>query len=241
MNRFIAALALPFCFSTQAHALDCESKSTGRIGYSLCRVDLTDSPKLYLQDENGKAFKNFSSLDHWLTSRHKKLLFAMNAGMYHRNYSPVGLFIAEGQKNWPINLADGSGNFFLQPNGVFAITHEGAQVTPTMEFKLAQENIVLATQSGPLLLIDGQVNANFQKASQSRFIRNGVCAPTGQQMIFVITDVPVNFYEFALIFRDHLGCKDALYFDGAVSSLYATQLHRHDQHASLGPMIVVVE
>jgi uncharacterized protein YigE (DUF2233 family) len=57
--------------------------------------------------------------------------------------------------------------------------------------------------------------------------------------VFVISEARVNFFEFARFFRDELGCGEALYLDGSISSLYAPALRRADDHASLGPMFAV--
>jgi hypothetical protein len=51
----------------------------------------------------------------------------------------------------------------------------------------------------------------------------------------------VNFYDFALLFRDRLKCNDALHLDGSVSRLYAQSLGRHDERVPLGPIIGVTE
>jgi uncharacterized protein YigE (DUF2233 family) len=57
----------------------------------------------------------------------------------------------------------------------------------------------------------------------------------------VISNAPVTFYEFAMYFRDQLHCQDALYLDGAVSSLFHPESGRNDSTVDLGPMIAVVE
>ena len=61
----------------------------------------------------------------------------------------------------------------------------------------------------------------------------------GTTAIFAISDEPVTFYAFARLFRDGLGCANALFLDGSVSSLYAPELGRDDELTPLGPMIGV--
>jgi uncharacterized protein YigE (DUF2233 family) len=54
----------------------------------------------------------------------------------------------------------------------------------------------------------------------------------------------VNFNDFALFFRDSLGCRNALFLDGgAASGLYAPGLGRNDApgHGGYGPIMAVVE
>jgi uncharacterized protein YigE (DUF2233 family) len=57
---------------------------------------------------------------------------------------------------------------------------------------------------------------------------------------FVISGAPVTFYRFARFFIDQLQCRDALYLDGSISSLYAPQVGREDDGRELGPMFGVV-
>lgn len=62
---------------------------------------------------------------------------------------------------------------------------------------------------------------------------------SGHTAIFVISEQPVNFYEFALYFRDVLHCRDALYLDGTVSALHSLALRRSDFTRELGPILGV--
>jgi len=99
----------------------------------------------------------------------------------------------------------------------------------------------LATQSGPMLVHRGQIPdiAAFKAAAHSRRVRNGVCAQTPDIVAFVISEGEVSFHEFARFFQGKLGCSEALYLDGAISSLYSPQLKRADDRAILGPMLGV--
>ena len=68
------------------------------------------------------------------TLRGAPLVFAMNAGMYHADRSPVGLYVEEGKTLRQANTRDGSGNFHLKPNGVFYVAGEEAGVLTTERF-----------------------------------------------------------------------------------------------------------
>jgi uncharacterized protein YigE (DUF2233 family) len=57
--------------------------------------------------------------------------------------------------------------------------------------------------------------------------------------VFVISDSPVTFYVFAKFFLDQVGCREALYLDGSISSLYAPSVGREDHGRDLGPMFGV--
>src|ERR1044072_285293 len=208
--------------------------------FTTVRGDIrTKRLELFLRDETGRAFNRFAHLATWLAGRNQQLLFAMNAGMYKPDFSPVGLLVEDGREISPLNVADGTGNFFLKPNGVFFVSASGPRIVETTEYPALAQGVRLATQSGPLLLRNGVVNPAFDAASTSRLIRNGV-GISKNTILFVISEQPINFYEFAVFFRDELQCQHALYLDGVVSSLYSVELQRNDSRADLGPIIGVV-
>lgn len=209
--------------------------------YTVMRVDTrSEDLRLFLRDEQGAPLHRLRRLDTWLKSQGKRLRFAMNAGMYEPDYAPVGLYVADGRQLAPLNLAEGEGNFYLKPNGVFLLGADGPQVVESSRYPALASGVRLATQSGPLLLQQGAIHPRFDPGSKSRQIRNGV-GVDGEIAYFVISDDPVTFYEFAQYFRDTLKCSDALYLDGAISGLYAPALHRYDSGPKLGPMVGVVE
>jgi uncharacterized protein YigE (DUF2233 family) len=193
--------------------------------------------QLFLRDDMGRPLKSFEGVDRWLKPRGQRLIFAMNAGMYQPDLSPLGIYISDGKQLTPLNTTNGIGNFFLKPNGVFLLSDAGARVVETSEYSQLPGPVSLATQSGPLLVRAGKIHPAFNLKSVSRTIRNGVGVPSPDIAIFAISDEPVNFFEFATLFRDVLGCPDALYLDGLISSLHSTQLKRSDSKANLGPII----
>lgn len=146
-----------------------------------------------------------------------------------------------GKEQAPLNLANGEGNFFLKPNGVFVVTESGARVIESSAYARLPEHALLATQSGPLLVLEGRLHPAFNANSTSRLFRNGVGVPSPDIALFVISEAPLNFHEFATLFRDKLGCPNALFLDGTISSLYAPKLKRSDFRMDLGPMIGVTE
>ncbi len=228
-------------FTHTAFAVDCVTSKTKPV-VTTCRVDLRlESPRLYYADASGSRYESFERLQASLARQKKKLVFAMNAGMFHPDMRPVGLLIVDGLELARINRATASGNFYLQPNGVFLIDASGARVIATHEYRNLTP--AFATQSGPMLLHRGQIPdiAAFRATSTSRRIRNGVCVQSDAVAVFVISEDAMTFREFALYFRDVLGCTEALYLDGAISSLFSPQLERADARARLGPMIAVVE
>ena len=219
--------------------------SSGKIGDRLvttAHVDpKTDSLRLFHKDDAGQPLKRLDRLAEWRRSKGETLLFAMNAGMYHGDFSAVGLDVENTRQLAPLNLAEGAGNFFLKPNGVFLLTNKGAAVLESSEVAKLQEPVLLATQSGPLLLRRGQIHSVFKADSKNKLIRNGVGVTARGLVVFAISEAPVSFHEFATFFRDQMHCPDALFLDGTVSSLYAPALKRNDFRMDLGPMIGVVE
>lgn len=209
--------------------------------FTVVRVDPEmESLTLFLNDDKGRPFKRFDRLAAWLKARDKKLAFAMNAGMYHRDYSPVGLLVIDGKEVSPLNREDGTGNFFLKPNGVFLVSASGPKVVETSAYAAISKDVRIATQSGPILLSNGKIHPVFNAKSSSRLIRNGV-GVSGNVVYFVISEQPVSFYEMAVFFRDELHCRDALYLDGVVSGIYSADARRNDRRAALGPMLGIVE
>ncbi len=209
---------------------------------TVCRVDVKkERLQLLHRDENGQPFKRFDPLVKWIEERGQTLTFAMNAGMYERDYSALGVSVAEGKELTPLNTAVGEGNFFLKPNGVFLVSERGARIVETSEYPRLKERVLVATQSGPLLVYHGKMHPAFREGSENRLFRNGVGVPSPDVALFAISEAPVNFHEFTTMFRDVLHCPDALFFDGTVCSLYAPKLKRNDFRIDLGPFIGVTE
>jgi len=226
-----------------AHAVECGFKTEGETSFTACRVDLKGEDLiLFWRDEAGRPYRQFSALREALRAKGKQLLFAVNAGMYRPDFSPVDLFVADGREFVPLNRHVGSGNFSQQPNGVFLIEGHSARVITTDEYASEHPKPLLATQSGPMLVHEGEITTSAVMSPNStwRKIRNGVCAPSSDAVVFVISEAPVTFYEFASYFRDSLHCREALYLDGTISSLYAARLNREDRGSEMGPILGVI-
>lgn len=183
-------------------------------------VDTRDQDlRLYWKNEKGEVFGSIETLKNHLESQNLTLSFAMNGGMFKEDLSPVGLFIQNGQILNDLDIADGSGNFYLKPNGVFYITKDNTPfICQTSDFK-NNGNVKYATQSGPMLIIDGRIHSAFKKDSSNLRIRNGVGILPNKKVVFAISKIGVNFYDFASYFQK-LGCRNALYLDGVVSRMW---------------------
>lgn len=210
----------------KAKALNSEVLAFEGQNYRVVHLDLKHE-KLTLhwhEPASGQPFGSIDALRQWGESRGRRLLFATNAGIYDRKFAPLGLYVENGKTVVPLNLAHGNpaaGNFSLLPNGVFAIYPDGhAAVSTSTAFKAAGKPVQWATQSGPMLLIDGKLNPQFINDSASLKWRSGVCAKTPDEVVFAVSEAPVNFHTFGRLFRDRLGCRDALYLDGSISQMY---------------------
>ncbi len=234
MIRLLAALGLALC-GAPALALSCENISFEGTPYAVCEVNPQEEPlRLFLYDPAGQPYGSFAAVE----ARHGPLAFAMNAGMYHEDRRPVGLYREEGEELAPLVTADGSGNFGLLPNGLLCLSPGGAFVIETLAFAAAPRDCPFATQSGPMLVIDGEIHPRFLPDSDSRYIRNGVgTSADGSRAVFAISSRPVTFYDFARFFRDGLSLPSALYFDGSISRLYAPSLRRNDWGFAMGPIV----
>jgi hypothetical protein len=113
----------------------CREAAFDGIGYVICAVDpRSHAIGLHLKAADGRPYGSLAEL-----ARAQPFLFAMNAGMYHHDLSPVGLYVESGIEGAPLNLDNGAGNFFMKPNGVFFVDREGrAAVTESAAFAAAR-------------------------------------------------------------------------------------------------------
>ncbi|MCA8829298.1 phosphodiester glycosidase family protein [Hymenobacter pini] len=195
---------------------------------------------LYWQDEAGQPLRSLGRLRSWLQQRGQQLAFACNGGMFHAGNAPVGLFIENGRVRTPLNTSRGRGNFYLRPNGVFYLTKQRrAGVCPTDSFGRVRQ-VQYATQSGPMLLLAGQLHPAFREQSGNRHIRNGVGVRPDGRVVWVMSRQKVTFYELAQEFQ-RMGCRNALYLDGYVSRTYLPAQGWQQTDGDFGVMIGVTE
>lgn len=221
-----AAILLPAACTQESRGIASHDVAFENVHFRVVTVDLADAKlSLHWRDpETGKPFASIHALQQWGASHGKALLFAANAGIYDAHGEPLGLYVENGKPIKPLNTMHGdpaAGNFSLLPNGVFSIdAGNHASVQTTAAFAASQVKPRLATQSGPMLVIDGRINPQFDAASDSSKWRSGVCVRKPDEAVFVVSTGPVNFHTFATLFLDKLGCRNALYLDGTLSQIY---------------------
>lgn len=225
-----------------ASASVCDRTLFENISLIVCDVDATTAEiRLWLRAPDGRIYGHFHNVEAALPNG-QRLVFAMNAGMFHGDRRPVGHYVEDGQERTRVITGEGPGNFGLLPNGIFCIQGTRADVIETRAYQRRRPECRYATQSGPLLVIDGALHPRFIPGSESRFIRNGVgTSADGKRAVFVISNDRINFDTFGRFFRDALGLPNALYFDGRISRLHAIALDRSDIGLALGPIVGVVE
>ena len=222
-------------------------RETDEIFTSLTVDAQTANIEFYWKDNNGENLKSIGNLKKFAANNGKRLRFAMNGGMYQEGGKPLGVFIQDGKIVTPLNLRRAEGNFYLQPNGVFYLTNEKqAFVVTTADFQKELErdadrqSIGFATQSGPMLVIEGQINSEFKIGSSNLYIRNGVCILENGRVIFAISRRRINFYDFAAYFKN-AGCRNALYLDGFVSRMYTPESNITETDGDFGVIIGIAE
>lgn len=221
--------------------ISCDLMAFESVDYVVCRVDPKDVAVRYA-DSGGKPYGSLDAFDAAMRSAGVRVVLAMNAGMYHEDMSSVGLLVEDGREIAPLETREGEGNFFLKPNGVFLVDAEGrAAVVETGAYMSVERQPRLATQSGPMLVIDGEIHPRFLPDGESRHTRNGIGVDAGGSILMVISLEAVSLGSFARLFRDGLGCPNALFLDGAISTLSNGERTLIGGDYPVGPILAVMD
>ena len=233
----------PAISDTTAGDRACAAVSHKSDAYTVCTFSVSEHTiRLFHSDAEGEAYRQFSTLERELDEQGQTLIFAMNGGMYHEDRSPVGFFRDEFGDRATVNTNDGPGNFHLKPNGVFWISRFDAGIHESQTYLDREIDPIYATQSGPMLVIEGVLHPGLNPDGTSRRRRNGVgVSDDGTTVYFAISDTAVTFHDFATLFRDEIGVSNALFLDGQVSRIFAPEINRNELGSDLGPIVGVVE
>lgn len=254
MKAALAALALITLSGCQAQAGSEEQGAPGSFpAASACRpVMFEETPlthciadpeqhriRMVLGPTPAKPYRSLTALAADRPADTAPMAFAMNGGMFDANGAPVGYYVEKGERLQRLNRADGPGNFHMKPNGVFFGTgREWAVLSSDQFYDTVEKRPAFATQSGPMLVIDGALHEQFEDDGESKKIRNGVGVDAAGRAHFVISEAPLSFGKFARYFRDVAKTPNALFLDGSVSALWDPARRRMDAPAPLGPLIV---
>ena len=206
-----------------------------------------DSDQIRLHLLRPKYKSSLGDVKGYLEAQKLTPLMITNAGMFTTTFEPEGLYLEENPlKKYNLDIGDqkSSLNFYLQPNGVFYIdTKNNAHIDTTKEFarlqKLKKTKVKLATQSGPMLVINGRIHPAFVKGSTNYKIRSGVGIINSKKVVFACTLDGSNFYDFGIFMRDVFNCKNALFLDGAISKMYLHDIYPEETGGQFGPVISV--
>jgi len=241
-----ALLAMLLMLSiSPAHAVELHQYRYNQVSINTCHIDLQhDTLQMFWKDNTGALLGTFANLRAWLRPQGKDLACATNAGIYDKDHKPLGLYIEDGVILHKLNTRQNAyGNFYLQPNGVFIVEDRQARIVDTVSVDNDRSywltNARYATQSGPIMLRNGEINSAFDPGSINMVVRNAVCIDTSHQVVLAMARNPISFYDFAQFLRDKLRCVDALYLDGSVSRIYPSL--EADLGPAFGAMIAVVK
>lgn len=220
-----------------AHPAPCRDLRFEGRAYVVCEIPL-DRYAVSIAHNDGRA-KPLATVGDLVATRAPRPVLAMNGGMYDLKLDPIGLLIEDGRTLKPLNVRDGPGNFHLKPNGVFYVDRDGrAGVVDSARWGSHAATARFATQSGPMLVVDGRLHPAFEPDGTSRYRRNGV-GVRGDTVVLAVSRGTVSFGAFARLFRDELGCPNALFLDGAVSALEGPDGAVVGGTFPAGPVIVV--
>ena len=109
-RRLGLAIGALIAMTLPAVAGICEKRDFDGPGYVVCTLEAAQEPglKLWLNGPDGKVLGDFTAVRRTLAPG-ETLAFAMNAGMYHADYTPVGLYVSEGDKAH--DIVTGSSNY----------------------------------------------------------------------------------------------------------------------------------
>jgi uncharacterized protein YigE (DUF2233 family) len=241
-----AFLGLAATFATEAlagpeHGRHCSARSFAGSRYTVCQFDPSRTQiSIHWRNAAGKPYATLEAVRQYFDRTGKVFLFAMNGGMYREDLSPVGYHVEARRKIRNANTRRGPGNFHMLPNGIFYVDKGRAGVMETRAFLQRNRRPSFATQSGPMLVIDGRIHPRFNPTSAHHKLRSGVgVSGDGRTVYFAISEGLVTFYNFAKLFEIKLNVPNALFLDGgSVPQMLAPGLSRRN-FGPVGPIIAV--
>ena len=185
--------------------------------------------RMYWKDSTGVPFMTFDRL----RKEHPEAKFIINGGHFTHDYKPDGLYIENGKKLSAVKeILNPKINLETLPMGVFYTTPQGAFIKP-IRGKFVQKGVIFATQSSPMLVINGRINPALPGGRHR--LRSGVGVLPDGRVYFACLDMELRF--FARHFLEK-GCTQALCLNGDVSDVWQNG-QSLKKYSRFGPMIVV--
>ena len=215
--RIAAVLSLLAVPGAAQVRVDTLVEGTARV--QVVRVDLRRAEvRMLWKDAAGAPFRSTGAVERWARGEGRTLLALSNAGIFDKDGTPTGLHVERGRVLDALNTRDEAGNFYLKPNGVFAILRDGtARIVPTERAAALQGRMREATQSGPALVLGGEIHRKFSPLPGGTPLNRtavAVCAPREIALVHTVGGTGITLHELARVIRDRLGCRDALFLDG---------------------------
>jgi uncharacterized protein YigE (DUF2233 family) len=232
----LAVLAVFFLFG---EGLKIQQDQSENKIFQIVRVSPKTHEVLIVKDDNsGERHASIGSVLDVL--QNKKMALITNGGIFKPDFQPEGLYVHNSVEEVGINTKKGEGNFYMRPGGVFSVRDGRFFVETLAQFQGKEIKPEEATQSGPMLILGGEINPRFNPDSNSKRLRSGVGVSSSGSAIFVISKREVTFFEFAAFLKEN-GAIDALYLDGVISKMYIPGIRPFDLGGDFSTMIVVAE
>ena len=104
-------LPLIFAFGPSLVSAACAPVTHDSTPYTVCTVNpAKEELRLFRVDDDGEVLGSFGRVRALVEAQGKTLTFAMNAGMYHKDRSAVGLYIEDGEEQHRVITSAGPGN-----------------------------------------------------------------------------------------------------------------------------------
>jgi uncharacterized protein YigE (DUF2233 family) len=220
----LACLVAAPCMAQRAAPLRVDTVQQGDARVQLVRVDLRRAEvRMLWKDASGAPFRSPAAVERWARAAGLRLLAVSNAGIFDKDRTPTGLHVERGRTLDALNTRAGTGNFYLQPNAVFAVLRDGtARIVPTSRAGALRGRMREATQSGPALVLGGRIHPKFSPLPGGTPLNRtavAVCGPREIVLAHTVAGTGITLYELARVLRDRAGCPDALFLDGNETAL----------------------
>ncbi len=181
-------------------------------------------PQQFRLDIITASQNGLTGLDAKTMSQKSGALIAINGGFFTPEHAPLGLRI---QNNKEINKIKWTNWWHI-----FQMKAAKPAVITKQEFQMAPD-IEMAIESGPRLLMNGQITAQLKQGAAER---SAICTTMDEKIIIAATELaPMSLGEFAA-FMKKIGCNDALNLDGGSS----TQIYAKIKDFSLNRSSIVL-